>query len=128
MTSNTMTATYFPEDVFRLIKSYTKPKVKCVECYKVMDLTNDGGITRIDGKGRCGDCCKKYKCRGACGIRKMFFKMECCMMCDRMLCNEEECATTCVRCDLPLCSRCEDEDGNCEDCRYEENGTSDEDE
>jgi len=112
--------THFPEDVFHLIKSYTMPKVKCVECYKVMDLMNDKGITRIDGKGRCGDCCKQYKCRGACNTRKMFYKMESCMVCDRLLC-QEECATTCVRCDRPLCERCEDEDGYCEDCHDEEN-------
>ena len=112
--------THFPEDVFHLIKSYTKPKVKCVECYKVMDLTKDKGITRINGKGRCGDCCKQYKCRGACNTRKMFYKMESCMVCDRLLC-QEECATTCTRCDRPLCERCEDEYGYCEDCHDEEN-------
>ncbi len=119
--SSTMTATYFPEDVFRLIKSFTKPKVLCECCAD--DLENEKKYFSSEGVVMCKSCYKEYKCEG-CGASDE--NNDECVSCGVRVCDQYECSIICECCGHSVCDDCKD-DGTmlCPTCYEEENGTSD---
>ncbi len=111
--SSTMTATHFPEDVFSLIKSFTKPKVVCSCC--AYDDLGSKYIVR-EGDVICEDCDEKYCCEGC---EKCDMENDMCEECGDLTCDDVECSLSCDFCGKFICNgcvSCADDNYLCGDC------------
>ena len=73
--------THFPDDVFRLIKSFTKPEIwECECCQEEFNMVNDEPARRtLPYEKFCEDCFQDYFCScGGCELLVHHFQCENC--------------------------------------------------
>jgi hypothetical protein len=93
---------HFPEDVFSLIKSFTKPKIVC-SCCSYDGLCGEKYIVR-SGDVICEDCDEKYCCSG-CEICSM--ENDNCDVCGELACDDGDCSNQCMYCTNSfICTTC----------------------
>ena len=109
----TMNQTYFPEDVFRLIKSFTKPKPELWVCDSCDDLNDmkEEKPQYIDGFELSVEPAEGFVpiCQECIGRRK-------CSMCWGLACVWKECN----ECEETYCEDCFDGAAECPNC-FEDN-------
>ncbi len=102
MTTTTMTN--FPDDVFHLIKTFTKPKVLCDCCED--DLENEKKFFPSEGVVMCNSCYGEYKCVNCSTCDE---NNDECVSCGARVCDQFECSIICDCCCNSVCVDCKDD-------------------
>ena len=111
-----MASFYFPEDVFHLIKSFTKPNIwTCDCCYEEYNMTQWEPLSivgDISPEMYCASCVKNSQCAGCLTCR------DCLAMCENCGWDQvcDDCMEECEGCGATMCEECFNTDGVCANC------------
>jgi len=105
----------FPEDVFHLIKSFTKPNIwTCECCYEEHNMKKCIPKSFVEGEKYCDSCVENFQCADCLGCSTLYDLYSCENCGWDNVC--EDCLKNCEGCGITMCGECFRTDGVCANC------------
>ena len=109
----------FPEDVFHLIKSFTKPNIwKCDCCYEEYNMTQWEPKSFVETETYCASCVENFQCAECLGCY-LDWDLYSCDNCGwDQVCDG--CMKNCEGCGITMCEECFSTETYCANCDEDE--------